>query len=61
MKTLNEDLYNINKNEYLAQQESTLEDALEMGLTEDEFNLICTKIKKSMIPDIFFPHTNHQV
>ena len=46
MKTLNEDLYNINKNEYLAQQESTLEEALEMGLTEDEFNLICTKIKK---------------
>ena len=46
MKTLNEDLYNINENEYLAQQESTLEDALEMGLTEDEFNLICTKIKK---------------
>ena len=46
MKTLNEDLYNINENEYLAQQESTLEEALEMGLTEDEFNLICTKIKK---------------
>ena len=40
MKTLNEDLYNINENEYLAQQESTLEEALEMGLTEDEFNLI---------------------
>ena len=46
MKTLNEDLYNINENEYLAQQESALEDALEMGLTKDEFNLICTKIKK---------------
>ena len=46
MKTLNEDLYNINENEYLAQQESTLKEALEMGLTEDEFNLICTKIKK---------------
>ena len=46
MKTLNEDLYNINENEYLAQQESMLEDAIEMGLTEDEFNLICTKIKK---------------
>ena len=40
MKTLNEDLYNINENEYLAQQESTLEEALEMGLTEDELSLI---------------------
>ena len=46
MKISNEDLYNINKNEYQAQQESTLDDAIEMGLTEDEFNLICNKIKK---------------
>ena len=46
MKISNEDLYKINKNEYQAQQESTLDDAIEMGLTEDEFNLICNKIKK---------------
>ncbi len=46
MKISNQTLYNINKNEYQAQQESTLEDATEMGLTEDEFNLICDKIKK---------------
>ena len=46
MKTLNEDLYNINENEYLAQQESILEDAIEMGLTEDEFNLICNDSHK---------------
>ena len=46
MMISNQALYNINKNEYQAQQESTLEDAYEMGLTEDEFNLICNKIKK---------------
>ena len=46
MKISNQTLYNINKNEYQAQQESKLEDATEMGLTEDEFNLICNKIKK---------------
>ena len=46
MKISNQTLYNINKNEYQAQQESTLEDATDMGLTEDEFNLICNKIKK---------------
>ena len=46
MKISNQTLYNINKNEYQAQQESTVEDATEMGLTEDEFNLICNKIKK---------------
>ena len=46
MKISNQTLYNINKNEYYAQQESTLRDAREMGLTEDEFNLICNKIKK---------------
>ena len=31
------ELLKINKNEYLAQQESKLEDALEMGLTKDEY------------------------
>ena len=46
MKISNQTLYNINKNEYHTQQESTLKDAMEMGLTEDEFNLICNKIKK---------------
>ena len=46
MKISNQTLYDINKNEYQTQQESTLEDATEMGLTEDEFNLICNKIKK---------------
>ena len=39
-------LLKINKNEYLAQQKSKLEDALEMGLTKDEYNLICKKINK---------------
>ena len=39
-------LLKINKNEYLAQQKSKLEDALEMGLTKDEYNLICKKIDK---------------
>ena len=33
MKISNQTLYNINKNEYQAQKESTLEDATEMGLT----------------------------
>ncbi len=46
MKFSNQTLYNMNKNEYHAQQKSTLKDAIEMGLTEDEFNLICNKIKK---------------
>jgi len=46
MKISNQTLYNMNRNEYHAQQESTLKDAMEMGLTEDEFNLICNKIKK---------------
>ena len=44
------ELLKINKNEYLAQQKSKLEDALEMGLTKDEYNLICEKIDK--IPNI---------
>ena len=37
-------LLKINKNEYLAQQKSNLENALEMGLTKDEYDLICKKI-----------------
>ena len=44
------ELLKINKNEYIAQQKSKLEDALEMGLTKDEYNLICEKIDK--IPNI---------
>ena len=44
------ELLKINKNEYLAQQKSKPEDALEMGLTKDEYNLICEKIDK--IPNI---------
>ena len=40
-------LLKINKNEYLTQQKSKLEDALEMGLTKDEYNLICKKIDKT--------------
>ena len=47
MKISNEDLYKINKNEYQAQQESTLDDAIEMGLTQDEFKLICNKISSA--------------
>ena len=35
------------KAEALAQQKSKLEDALEMGLTKDEYNLICKKIDKT--------------
>ena len=40
-------LLKINKNEYLAQQKSKLEDALDMGLTKDEYDLICKKIDKT--------------
>ena len=36
MKISNQTLYNINKNEYQAQQESKLEDATNIGLTEDD-------------------------
>ena len=43
-------LLKINKNEYLAQQKSKLEDALDMGLTKNEYDLICKKIDK--IPNI---------
>ena len=40
-------LLKINKNEYLAQQKSKLEDALDMGLTKNEYDLICKKIDKT--------------
>ena len=39
-------LYQNNKYEFMVQQESNLEAALEMGLTREEFELICQKIKK---------------
>jgi phosphoribosylformylglycinamidine synthase II len=39
-------LYQNNKYEFIVQQESNLEAALEMGLTKQEFELICQKIKK---------------
>ena len=39
-------LYQNNKYEFMVQQESNLEAALEMGLTKQEFELICQKIKK---------------
>ena len=54
MKISNQTLYNINKNEYQAQQESTLEEALEMGLTEDEFNILdkyYTEAKPTVSPE----------
>ena len=40
-------LYQNNKYEFIVQQESNLEAALEMGLTKQEFELICQKIKKT--------------
>ena len=46
MTISNNKLYEDNKFEYMVQQESNLESALEMGLTKEEYNLICTKIKK---------------
>jgi len=46
MTVSNNKLYKDNKFEYMVQQESNLESALEMGLTKEEYNLICTKIKK---------------
>ena len=46
MTISNNKLYEDNKFEYMVQQESNLETALEMGLTKEEYNLICTKIKK---------------
>ena len=45
-------LLKINKNEYLAQQKSKLEDALKMGLTKDEYDLICKKINKTIIQTV---------
>ena len=39
-------LYRNNKYEFMVQQESNLEAALEMGLTREEFELICQKIQK---------------
>ena len=46
MTISNNKLYEDNKFEYMVQQESNLESALEMGLTKEEYNLICNKIKK---------------
>ena len=46
MTVSNNKLYEDNKFEYMVQQESNLESALEMGLTKEEYNLICNKIKK---------------
>ena len=44
MKVLKKKLYEDNKYEYMVQQESNLETAIEMGLTHEEFNFICKKI-----------------
>ena len=46
MHKINHELKDINKNEYVAQQESNLDQALGMGLSKNEFELICNKIKK---------------
>ena len=46
MTVSNNKLYEDNKFEYMVQQESNLESALGMGLTKEEYNLICNKIKK---------------
>ena len=46
MKKRNLELRDINENEYIAQQESNLDQALGMGLSKDEFELICNKINK---------------
>ena len=46
MNVSNNTLYQNNKYEFMVQQESNLEAALEMGLTKQEFELICQKIKK---------------
>ena len=47
MKDKNLELRKINKDEYFAQQESNIELAIEMGLSKNEFELICKKINKS--------------
>ena len=46
MKNKNLELHKINKDEYFAQQESNVELAIEMGLSKNEFELICKKINK---------------
>ena len=46
MKDKNLELRKINKDEYFAQQASNLELAIEMGLSKNEFELICKKINK---------------
>ncbi|MDG2458392.1 MAG: phosphoribosylformylglycinamidine synthase subunit PurL [Alphaproteobacteria bacterium] len=46
MQKRNLELRDINENEYTAQQESNLDQALGMGLSKNEFELICNKIKK---------------
>jgi len=46
MKVKSSELHRNNKDEYFVQQESNLELAIEMGLSEDEFKLICQKINK---------------
>ena len=46
MQKRNLELRDINENEYTVQQESNLDQALEMGLSKDEFELICNKINK---------------
>ena len=47
MQKRNLELRDINENEYTAQQESNLDQALGMGLSKDEFELICNKINKT--------------
>ena len=46
MKDKNLGLLKINKDEYFAQQASNLELAIEMGLSKNEFELICKKLNK---------------
>ena len=46
MQKRNLELRYINENEYTVQQESNLDQALGMGLSKDEFELICNKINK---------------
>ena len=46
-KQINSELFKINKNEYFVQQISDLKSAMEMGLTKNEFELICNKIHKT--------------
>ena len=47
MQKRNLELRDINENEYTVQQESNLDQALGMGLSKDEFELICNKINKT--------------